>query len=192
MKEQPPVSAQPKARHNSMKKIVINVVIISIALFAAFYFFRSPAQKVPSNKPYVATVNNEPIDKTVYAARAKQLDYFSKWLLENHTTSSAVPNDLVDTLIDETLTLQFAKEHNLLPTQQEVEEKYQKAVASVGTEQEYLAKIQQVQGVGKSNILQRITLEITKEHIEKFTNIPFNVWLAQQKETAKIEKFATN
>lgn len=172
-----------------MKKILFVAIILIAAVIASVFFLLS-GQKIKRQIPYVAVVNNQGIAGETYEARKKQLDYFTKWLSDHQTTSSAVPGDLMDALIEETLTLQFAREHQLLPTTREVEEKYQKAVASVGTEKEYLEKIKKIQGASKEDVILRITLEIAKERIEQFTRLPFNAWLARQKEIVKIEKFA--
>lgn len=170
---------------NKYKKILLTAAILAVAAFIAGTVFN---RKI-NHSSVVALVGNETIDKKVYEKRKVQLDYFTKWLSDNQSTSSAIPTDLLDKLIEETLTIQFAKENNLLPSSREVAEKYKSAVKSVGLEKEYLEKIKTIQGIGKEDILERIKLELARERVEQLTKLPFNIWIIQEKEKASIIKY---
>ncbi len=178
----------PVIMERNKKKLLIRA-IIAFFIFAFIIIFLKSGKEIFTKTQFIAVVNNQKIERTTYQARKKQLDYFANWLYEHQSTSSAIPADLLDELIEETLTLQFAKEHNLLPSGQEIKEKYQQAVKSIGTEKEYLEKIKTIQGIGKDEVLQKIKLELTKEKIEKFTKIPFDVWIKTEKEKADIKKY---
>ena|ERR1035437_5599332 len=146
------------------------------------------SQQKFDTKVYVAIVNNEGIERTTYEQQAQQRSYFADWLKAHNQTSEALQTPVIDELINQTITLQFAKEQNLIPTDAEIAQKYQAAVASVGTETQYLSKMQNLQGIGKEEILERIKLEIIQANIEAKTHQPFAVWLNEEKQRAKIEK----
>ncbi|KKR91785.1 MAG: hypothetical protein A3G66_01000 [Candidatus Levybacteria bacterium RIFCSPLOWO2_12_FULL_39_17] len=181
-----------------MKKInqkifLIIALLVLIPLVAAFVSSKNNKTKLENKtfdpRVYIAVVNDEGIKREDYKKRQGQRSYFKKWLIEHNTTSTVLTKSVLETMIEETLSLKFAQENNLIPSQKEVERKYFAAVKSVGTEEQYLTRIKDLQGQNKDNILKQMEFEIIQTKIEKKTKMPYSVWIKEQKIKAEIEKY---
>lgn len=169
--------------------IVISLILITVVgIIGLIAINTNIYRSISSSYSPVAKVDGEEISRQDLAARQKEVDYFKKWLDENHTSSNAIPKDVLQTLIDEKVSYDYAEKNTLLPTKDQINETYLKAVASVGTEEQYLKKMSDIQGVGKKEILKRIETELIEEAITKQTHLPFSVWVQQQEKSLKIER----
>ncbi len=187
------------------KKITIILTLITMLVVIAVVFRLVLSTSKTSNIPpqtgqlptptpsfdtakYVAMVNGTGIKRSVFDKRNTQREHFKLWLKEHKITSTSLDTPLIDTLIEEALASEFGNKAKIQPTEKEINTKYKLAIKSVGTEEKYLSKIKDIQGIEKEEILSQFRIELLEQKIQEKTKLPFTIWVSQQKAKAKIEK----
>lgn len=161
------------------------VIFLLLALIGLFFLTRYQGEK--SAKDRGAIVEEQVIKKADYEKERQLWEYFQKWAKE-HNEKLTGDKDILESMIDEILIQQYAQKNNISVSDKEVGERYRSAVASVGTEEQYLAKIKAIRNFDQEIVLNKMQVEILGEKVEKAVGMPLNVWLSQLKKEAKIER----
>jgi hypothetical protein len=107
-----------------------------------------------------------------------QHEYFANWLSSHEPQNKTY--DEQKELVDETIITNYAKTHNIVVSDTELQAAYQKAVASVGSEKAYVDKMKAIRGFDKAMILDKLTIDLLKEKIQSKVDMPIAAWLAQK------------
>ena len=175
---------------NKQKKLILaSIVSIVILLFvvAVIYFNRQTEDSNPcDSKTGVALVNGNCVLKEAFNVNLKRAE-----MIANNASESAKKSreEIIAELVDAEIIDEYAKENNITVSEFELQDKYTKAYQSLGSEEEYLKKIQELQGIGKSEVLELIRQDILKEKVQKSLGTPIENWLAEQRAKSKIELF---
>jgi hypothetical protein len=180
---------------NKYKKLIIIStlsVVVLIALAALIYInFQNKQPGKCDPKKHIARINDICILKETYQKmldRANQISKTSVSRSASPSTSVSTPDQVLDQVIDLELISHYAEQNKIEVKDSEVNDKYQLAVKSVGTEQEYLEKLKTLQGIDKNQVFELIKIDILKDKVRKSLQTPLESWLNQQKHQAKIEK----
>lgn len=138
---------------------------------------------MPTN-PTLATVNGEAIKKSELKPEVLAMKNFYTFLKQKnpHITEEAL-----NYLIDQKIIEDYVAQHHITVSDEELQKQYQQAVKSVGNEQAYLKKFQDMYHIDKNVVLGKIKLDLLRQKIQALTHIPSEEWLEQERKEIPIE-----
>jgi len=146
-------------------------ILLIITLFLALSDLvslspKQPDQNETATQDAVAEVEGQTITRADYQKEQELWQHFQAWAAAHHETITD-DQDLLEKMIDDALISQYAKNNHIKVSEGELATRYQQAVASVGSEDEYLAKIRKIRNFDKDIILKKLQMEILAEKVEK-------------------------
>lgn len=164
------------------------VVLGIIIAFGGYLIHSQGPPKKDSN--FFLKVNGVEIKREDYQTLFAQQQNFHKWNGENildASISAQIKKESLDSLIERSIMEQYAQKEGINVSDDELLDHYNKASSSFGTENLYLAKIAQIYGIDKSQLLYKMRGDILKQKIETKVGLPIESWLKNQKQKTKIE-----
>ncbi len=170
--------------------ILVTITCLVIISFIAFVMSKSVPKTTASCDPklHIAKVNNECILRSDYQ---KNLERANRIMRTSESSPSADlnnPDYVLSELVQQELIGKYAKENNISVSQGEINTRYESAYKSVGTEEQYLEKLKNLQGITKENVLELIREDILKEKVQKSLKTPLEVWLKEEVKKSQIQK----
>jgi hypothetical protein len=178
--------------HQRRKLLLASIIVLVVLIPLAFLVFSNLQNRQPGRcnpKNHIAKVNETCILKESYQKMLTRAEQIAKLSPGSATTSGSedTSKQVLDQVIELEIISQYARQNNIEVKDSEVEQKYQLAVKSVGTEGEYLDKLKTLQGIGKDQVLELIRLDILREKVRKSLKTPLESWLLEQKVNSDIE-----
>lgn len=99
-----------------------------------------------------------------------------------------VEQEILDQMINNLIIEHYAKSQNIQVTEIELNNHYQQAVSSYGTEEKYLQKIYEIHKMDKSALLKRMEKELIEERLSKKVLKPLPQLIEEQKRKVTIER----
>ncbi len=170
----------------AIKKIaVITIIFITIIII----IFQKLNSKPDNTIDYVAKIEDLGIKRADYQKDLEYQKHFNEWLNKNSASSSAGRSDVLEEAINQAIIALYAREHNIVVSDQDISGRYNLAVKSVGTEEEYLKKLADIRGWDKNKILDNMKNEILIEKVIQQVQIPLEQFLSQHKLKLKIQRY---
>ena len=110
----------------------------------------------------------------------KQHYIFIKWLSVHEPKATGFDPQIEFT--DESIITSYAAKNNISVSDDELQNAYQQALKSVGTEDQYLAKLKEIRGFDKQTILEKMKIDLLKQKVQKATGVPIELWLEEQRQ----------
>jgi parvulin-like peptidyl-prolyl isomerase len=184
------LESEAKKQKNSRVAVISILALLLISSGAAAFFYKGskPTGFTCNPKKDIAQVNNSCITRVEFesAFKRQELVFLSD---KQQMDQEGIKQTVIEELVKQRLVNLFAEQNGISITQEIIDERYSKAVASVGTEEQYLEKIKTLQGIDKARVKQIIEEDILKEEVEKKLNMPIKIWLEEQKKQAVIKTF---
>ena len=167
------------------KTLYIGVLIAVIFVGSLVILYGKQGMYLQNGQNTAATVNGQTIQKSLVDKKASESAQFFTWSKQAIDMTKLQKNEL-DNLINLALSEQFAKQKNIIITDQEVSSRYQSLPAVEKNESEFLAKLQAMYGIGKAEYLEKVREDILKEKIQQVTQKPWLTWVTEQRKQASI------
>lgn len=167
-----------------MKKSIAGIFLFLTAIITVLFFFQ---KGIPKEEKYVASVEGEGITYNELNKFTLQYKNFLAWT--NATPSASLEKDILNNLIDQKLIDQYARKNNIYVSDEELNTRYSAAVASLGTENQYLTKIKEIYGIDKTDLLEKIKNEMIREKVQKSMNVSLEDWLKQERINKKVVSY---
>jgi hypothetical protein len=134
---------------------------------------------------YAAQVNGETITK---AALDQQVAHRQQFYSAKHQDLQNYPSlrqDVLQNLIDQKLVEQYAAQHAIVVSDQQVAKRYQQIIANK-KEDEFLQQIESLYHLTKSEYVANVRLDLLKEAIQQQVGQPYAQWIEQRRQSSRI------
>lgn len=186
-----------------MKKLVVFIIITTGTVLFLYFLGTINQSKVEKSgqvldkAKYVAGVNQKGISREDYQKNLEATKNFFSRMNQAVSSPSALENDTLDKMIDESLITQYAEEHQLAVSDAEIANRYASVVAGFNrqnkltdpSDRAFLDKIKEMYGSNKTDYLKLLKTDILKEKVQASVKMPLSDWLKNQRQTAQINKF---
>lgn len=164
-------------------KKTIALIAVPLVVIASIFIFNSVQQS-----RYIAEVNGQLIERSYHSDRLDERIHFLEQANQDFNPES-ISDQVLSNLIDETIMRTYASENSLLPSDAEIDNRYQAIVSRYDSENNLLDRLDELYGTDKAAYLLTIENDLIRETVAHSLNKPLHQWLQQQREAAEINIF---
>lgn len=183
--QQPEQAEQKPAQKSSMAKKLIGP-LVALLIVAGAGFWAVSTDKIDlgnftpgGSKEFVATVNGEGIEKRMFDTRFEQTKTAQGITEENAEQSEALRQQVLDSMINETLLVQYGQEQGLEVSQEEIDTNYQQIAGQFENEQEFESQLS-AQGVTPEDIRMVISQDLILQQVVEKQAADHNVQVSEE------------
>jgi len=172
-----------------MKKWLSLIILVIVLIIGLFYFTKL------SGSTNAASVNGENITRQAFNSSLQEAQNMHNWQKQPAANINTLQRDILNNLIDGALIKQYASSHSITVSDSEVNNRYIITVGSYNnrdnltssSDNAFLARINQMYGIGKNEYLQTIKMDLLKQKVQASVGEPLVLWLTRQKKSADIK-----
>lgn len=166
------------------QKILILLPFI-VAFFIFLYFFIKNFSIDNPLAPKAATVNGTPITKDELQKQISFTKNFYTYSKQNLANYPTLEKDQLERLIEDKLVEDYAKNHNIKVSDEEVLALYKQKLVRK-TEEQLLSQLKTMYGMEKADYMDVLRKDLLREKVQKSVKMPLLQWLNEEKKKADI------